>query len=97
MTDISHLSGTLEQIRQLSDAINALEERRDALKQEIIEALAGDDTGTINNMTVVTYKTTTSNLFDQKRFREQNPELAKNYMRTSTYTSLRFVDPETQQ
>ena len=91
--DISDLTGTLDQVRQLNEAINALEERRDALKQTIIDALGDEETGTVDGVSVVTYRTTTTNSFDSKRFREQNPDIAAGYMRSSSYRSLRFVEP----
>lgn len=92
-TDISHLGGTLDQIRQLNEAISSLEERREALKQTIIDALGEDTVGTVDDVTVVSYRTTTTNIFDSRRFREQNPDVAAHYMRTNSYRSLRFVEP----
>lgn len=92
--DITHLSGTLEQIRQLNDAINKLEERRDALKTDIIEALGEAEAGSVDGAVVVTYRSQVRSTFDVKKFRDQNPELALSYTRTTTTRSFRFVDSD---
>lgn len=89
--DISHLAGTIEQIRQLSDAIDKLEERREALKADIIEALGDEEAGTVGDTIVVTYKTQTRATFDVKKFRAQNPDVAATYTRESTSRTFRFV------
>lgn len=92
--DISHLAGTIEQIRQLNDAINKLEERRDALKADIIEALGEAEAGAVDGTVVVTYRSQTRSTFDVKKFRDQNPKLAESYTRTSVTRSFRFVDSD---
>lgn len=92
MADITNLAGTIKQIRSLNDAIKDLEERRDLLKKTIIEALAGDETGSINGATAVTYKITTSTTVDIKKLRAMLPDVAQEYSLTRTSQRFTIVD-----
>ena len=77
-----------EQIKALEeqeDQIKALEEQEDQIKAEVIAEMKANAVKTYESDTIrVTYKNaSTRSTFDSKRFAEAEPEIYKNYLKTS--------------
>jgi predicted phage-related endonuclease len=92
--DLTRLNGALHTWRQLNETIKDFEERRDHLRQIIIDELGDDDNGTIDGETVVTYKWQKTTRIDTKTLKEQQPDLCKKYERVSEHRRFVVVSPE---
>jgi hypothetical protein len=92
--DLTRLNGAIHTLKQLNETIKDFEERRDHLKQLIIDELGDDDNGTLNGETVVTYKWTKTTRIDTKSLKDQQPDLCKKYERVSEYRRFVVVTPD---
>lgn len=92
--DITQLQPTIDQIKHIDETIKDLQERRELLKQTIIEALAGEDEGTINGATVIKYSTHMQSRFDTTAFKEANTDLYLRYTKVSPVTRFTIVQQD---
>lgn len=71
--------------KTLEEQIKALEEQEDQIKAEVIAEMKTNAVKTYESDTIrVTYKSaSTRSTFDSKKFAEEEPELYKNYLKTS--------------
>ena len=94
MTDVTDAKGVFTQYREVLDAIKQLEERRDALKELLITALAGETEGVIDGAVAYTYKMTISRRIDTKALKATMPDIAERFTKESTSTALRIPQDE---
>ena len=94
MTDVTAAKGVFQQYREVLDAIKQLEERRDALKELLISALAGESEGVIDDRVAYTYRTTVSRRIDTKALQASMPDIAERFRKESVSVSLRLVEEE---
>ena len=71
--------------KALEEQIKSLEEQEEQIKAEVIAEMKSNAVKTYENDTIrVTYKSeSVKNSFDSKKFAEAEPELYKNYLKTS--------------
>ena len=72
----------VKKIADLDSQIKALQAQRDALADEVKEAMTGESIET--DAFKVTYKDVTTNRFDSKAFKAEYPDVYKEYCKTST-------------
>lgn len=67
------------------------EQEEASLKDAIANLLRDHDAGTIDGQKIITFKAQNTTRFDQKAFADDNPELAKQYQKKSSFRVLRTV------
>lgn len=82
---VAKLETILRKKKVLEDQIKALEEQEDQIKAEVIAEMKENAVKTYESDTIrVTYKSaSTRSTFDSKKFAEAEPEVYKNYLKTS--------------
>jgi len=73
-----------DQLRHVNSELKSYEELKDRLKAELCEMIGTAEVATINGSPVATWKGKTTKRFDQKRFVDENPDIAKQYMKETT-------------
>ncbi len=76
------------EFEEVKAQLEKLTNRKGELEAEIRGAMGRAEEGTINGVTVVTYKEGTTSSFDQSSFKEKHPIIAKRFMVFSTRRTL---------
>jgi putative phage-type endonuclease len=75
----------------LKEQIKLLEAQETQLADEIADLMRGNDIGTIDGQKVITYKKQTTSRFAIKEFTTAHPDLAKQFMKQTSFRVLRTV------
>ena len=76
-------------LRAVQADLRRLRAEEDALKTAVVEYMQGNETLTYRGERLATYRETAQRRFDSRRFQEDYPELAAEYMTTTSYRTLR--------
>ncbi|RMF54030.1 MAG: hypothetical protein D6750_00270, partial [Bacteroidetes bacterium] len=80
------------QAKALQEQLSEIEEKFEALKKQIRERLETSALTRVRTRAgVVELKLIESERFDTKRFKAEHAELAKQYIKTTTYTQLKLL------
>ena len=90
--ELDDIAGTIDQYRQLMQQIKDLTEAANLLKNDIIEALRGEESGTVEGKPVVKYITYSSDRFDSVGFKAAHPDIAAKFIKTSEGSRFTLVD-----
>ena len=85
----SEIRDKLGALDELKAEMKALKDREDILKRDIVSYMDGAMYLTVGGDKVASYKTVIKTTFDSKRFGEDHPELYTQYMKQSSYQTLR--------
>jgi hypothetical protein len=78
----------LTRLRHVRSELDSYKKLEDTLKAQICDLIGDADTATINGSTVVTWRSQNRELFDTKAFKVAYPELANQFIKTSTTRSF---------
>ncbi len=78
-----------QRLAEIKAQTKELEAEEDTIKARIMSAMADAETGTLDGITVCTWKNTSSSRFDSKAFKADNPDLYKQY--TNKTAGRRFL------
>lgn len=74
----------------VKECLHNYEQRDKDIKDAIANAMRANEFATVNGQVVLSYKAQSANRFDNKAFATAHPDLAKQYMKTSSYRVLRI-------
>lgn len=80
----------VERLRHVKNELASYKALEDQLKAELCELIGHADTAVHNGNVLATWKAQSRRFFDSKRFQLDNPELADQYMKTSSIRTLRL-------
>lgn len=92
MTALDNVRGAVEVLRYCKAKKAELTERENDAKAAIQEALGNDDSGTIDGVEVVTWKTHKRRALDQKALRAKLPEVFDLYSTTTEVRRFEVLD-----
>jgi predicted phage-related endonuclease len=72
--------------------VEHFEEKAKEIKARLCELLGDAEYGTLNGDVIVTWRTSTRNSFDTKKFEAEHPALAAKYKKQTTFRTFRAVD-----
>jgi putative phage-type endonuclease len=78
--------------RQTKAELALLEMRKDALENRIRQSLEDAETGLVDGVPVVSYKTSVTRRLDQKALKAAEPEVAEKYTTVSSQRTLRMLN-----
>jgi predicted phage-related endonuclease len=78
----------LAQLKHVKSELKSYGELEDKLKAELCELIGTAEVATLNGVTVATWKGKTTKRFDQKRFVDENPDVAAQYTKESISRTL---------
>jgi predicted phage-related endonuclease len=82
----------VSQAKALQAQYDAVSEQLDALRKQIRERLEASALSRVRTRAgLVELKLIESERFDTKRFKSEHPELAAQYIKTTTYTQLKLL------
>lgn len=79
---------TVENILQYKKMIKDYQETLDSFENELKMELQDNEMATVGDKYIVTYKTIESERFDSKKLKQEMPEVASKYIKTSSYRKL---------
>ena len=85
---LDSMADVFAEFDEVKAQLDKLKTRKDELESRIREAMGRAEEGTINGVTVVTYKEGTTSEFDQGSFKEKHPVIAKRFMIFKTRRTL---------
>jgi predicted phage-related endonuclease len=88
--DLSSVREMMARLRMVMADRKLLEKEEDELKAAVGLALGGNDTGTLDGDTVVTWKQQSRTSFDSKKFSADHPDLYEKYQMSSTFRVMRL-------
>lgn len=93
LEDVRHAVDVLKWARQQRANLEAELEHLEAGARAVIEEALGEDGvhGTLDGKPVIEWRRYTTNQFQQKRFREENPHLAEQYTTREERRQFRLV------
>lgn len=80
----------ISRLKHVKRELASYKELEDQLKAELCELIGPYEMATINGATVATWKSQSRQFFDAKRFQIENPDAAKQYMKTMNTRVLRL-------
>lgn len=80
--------------RKLEAQIAKLQAKLKPIIAEVKAAMGDATTGTVAGAPVVTWSTTTRQTLDTKSLKDEHPEIAQKYERTTVVRTFRWADPE---
>jgi predicted phage-related endonuclease len=75
-------------LKHVKSELKSYEELENQLKAELCELIGTAEVATLNGVTVATWKGKTTKRFDQKRFVDDNPDIAKEYTKETISRTL---------
>ncbi len=91
-TEDEDFTQLVAQAKALQEQLSEIEEKFEALKKQIRERLETSALSRVRTRAgVVELKLIESERFDTKRFKAEHAELAKQYIKTTTYTQLKLL------
>lgn len=78
----------VEQLKHVKSELSSYKELEDNLKAELCEKIGNAEIAKINGVVVATWKGKSIKRFDQKRFVDENPDIAAKYMKEATSRTL---------
>lgn len=86
----SSAADLVNKLRHVKNELTSYKALEDQLKAELCELIGHADTAVHDGVVLATWKPQSRRFFDSKRFQLDNPELADQYMKTSSIRTLRL-------
>lgn len=89
--DIDDCAGTVMQLIDVKSQIAELKEMQTLLESKLKVIIGAGNTGTMNGLPVLRYSEYETTVFQQTKFKTENPDLAARYSTTETRTRFALV------
>lgn len=90
VVDITAEQHVVARLREVKADMKLLADEEESLKAQLADLMREADTATVNGDVVATWKTQSKTSFDQKTFKQDNPDLFGKYTKTSGYRVMRL-------